>query len=188
MMPSPAGHIRKEGIMSIGQSMLMEFDQEMANTRKVLERADDAQWGWKPHAKSGTLGWLASHIATMPEWITMTLKTDELDYAPVGGPAYEGPKIANKQQLLAALDKGVAEARTSLAAVTDADIMKDWTLLAGGHKIFTMPKVACIRVMVLNHIIHHRAQLTVYYRLLGIPVPGLYGPSADETEASAAAH
>ena len=84
--------------MTIGQSMLMEFDQEMSNTRKVLERVDDAQWDWKPHDKSGTLGWLASHIATMPEWITMTLKTDQLDYAPVGGPAYEGPKIANKQR------------------------------------------------------------------------------------------
>ena len=78
------------------------------------------------------------------------------------------------------------EARKSLANASDADMMKDWTLLAGGQKIFTMPRIACIRSMVMNHIIHHRAQLTVYYRLLGIPVPGLYGPSADETESSAA--
>lgn len=172
--------------MTIGQSMLMEFDEEMKNTRKVLERVDDAQWGWKPHAKSGTVGWLASHIATMPGWIPMTLQTEELDYAPVNGPSYEPPKIENRQQLLAELDKGVSEARTALANVSDAEMMKDWTLLAGGHKIFTMPRVACVRSMVLNHIIHHRAQLTVYYRLLGIPVPGLYGPSADETESSAA--
>ena len=172
--------------MTIGQSMLLEFDEEMKNTRKVLERVDDKQWGWKPHAKSGTVGWLASHIATMPGWISMALQTDQLDYAPVDGPSYEGPKIENRQQLLAELDKGAAEARTALAKVSDADIMKDWTLLAGGQKIFTMPRVACIRSMVLNHIIHHRAQLTVYYRLLGIPVPGLYGPSADETESTAA--
>ena len=97
------------------------------------------------------------------------------------------PKIENRQQLLGELDKNVDEARKALAKATDAEMMKDWTLLAGGHKIFTMPRVACIRTMVLNHIIHHRAQLTVYYRLLGIPVPGLYGPSADETETSAAA-
>jgi uncharacterized damage-inducible protein DinB len=172
--------------MTIGQSMLMEFDQEMNNTRKVLERVDDKQWNWKPHAKSGTLGWLAAHVATMPGWITMTLNTQELDYAPVGGPSFEPPKIENRQQLLAELDKGVAESRAALAKVSDAEIMKDWTLLAGGQKIFTMPRVACIRGMVLNHIIHHRAQLTVYYRLLGIPVPGLYGPSADEAEPTAA--
>jgi len=173
--------------MTIGQSMLMEFDEEMKNTRKILERVDDKQWDWKPHAKSGSVGWLASHVATMPGWITMTLQTQELDYAPVGGPSFEPPKIENRQQLLAELDKGVAEARASLAKVSDEEILKDWTLLAGGHKIFTMPRVACIRGMVLNHIIHHRAQLTVYYRLLGIPVPGLYGPSADEAEPSAAA-
>jgi len=173
--------------MTIGQSMLMEFDEEMKNTRKILERVDDKQWDWKPHAKSGSVGWLSSHVATMPGWITMTLQTQELDYAPVGGPSFEPPKIENRQQLLAELDKGVAEARASLAKVSDEEILKDWTLLAGGHKIFTMPRVACIRGMVLNHIIHHRAQLTVYYRLLGIPVPGLYGPSADEAEPSAAA-
>lgn len=172
--------------MTIGQSMLMEFDEEMKNTRKVLERVDDSQWGWKPHAKSGTVGWLASHIATMVSWIPFTLQTEELDYAPVGGPSYEPPKIENRQQLLAELDKNVPEARKALASATDADILKDWTLLAGGHKIFTMPRAACIRTMVLNHVIHHRAQLTVYYRLLGIPVPGLYGPSADETESTAA--
>jgi len=173
--------------MSIGQSMLMEFDEEMKNTRKVLERVDDKQWDWKPHAKSGSLGWLATHIATMVDWIPYTLKTEELDYAPVNGPAYTPPKIENRQQLLAELDKNVAESHKALENVSDAEIMKDWTLLAGGHKIFTMPRIACIRSMVLNHLIHHRAQLTVYYRLLGIPVPGLYGPSADEAESAAAA-
>jgi uncharacterized damage-inducible protein DinB len=173
--------------MTIGHSMLPEFDQEMANTRKTLERVPDEKWNWKPHDKSGTVGWLAGHIATMPGWATMTLNSEQLDYAPVDGPSYQPPKIENRQQLLAEFDKNMTEARAALAAASDADMMKGWTLLAGGKTIFTLPRVACLRGMVFNHIIHHRAQLTVYYRLLGIPVPGLYGPSADETQPSSAA-
>lgn len=172
--------------MTIGQSMLAEFDQEMQNTRKTLERCPDENWNWKPHAKSGTLGWLAGHVATVPEWITMTINTEELDYAPIGGPAFEPPKISNRKELLAAFDKGSAEARAALAAVSDQDLLKGWKLLAGGREIFTMPRMACIRGMCMNHMIHHRAQLTVYFRLLGISVPGLYGPSADEAQPGAA--
>ena len=177
--------------MTIGQMLLDEFDQEMASTRKTLERCPDEKWNWKPHEKSGTLGWLAGHVGTVPEWISMTINTQELDYAPVGGPAFEPPKISNCRELLAAFDKGSAEARAALAKVSDADIMKGWKLLAGGQEIFTMPRAACIRSMCLNHMIHHRAQLTVYFRLLGVAVPGLYGPSADEGQpgaAEAAAH
>jgi uncharacterized damage-inducible protein DinB len=166
--------------MTIGQSMLAEFDEEMKNTRKVLERVPDDKWGWKPHEKSGTLGWLAGHVGTVPEWITMTINTRELDYAPVNGPSYEPPKIENRAQLLAAFDKGAAEARAALADVSDEEIVEGWRLLAGGQEIFTLPRVACIRSMCMNHLIHHRAQLTVYFRLVGVPVPGLYGPSADE--------
>src|SRR5215470_8229469 len=173
--------------MTIGQSMLPEFDQEMQSTRKALERCPDDRWNWKPHEKSGTVGWLAGHVATMVSWLPVTLNTEELDYAPVGGPAWEPPKIENRKQLLAEFDKNVREARTALTAVSDAEIMKNWRLLAGGQEIFTMPRVACIRSMVLNHHIHHRAQLTVYYRLLGIAVPGMYGPSADEAQPNAAA-
>jgi uncharacterized damage-inducible protein DinB len=177
--------------MTIGQSLLPEFDQEMQNTRKTLERAPEEKWNWKPHDKSGTVEWLASHIATMPGWTAMTLSSQEFDYAPVGAPAYQPPKINNRKELLAVFDKGVAEARAALAKASDAEMLKDWTLLAGGKTIFTLPRVACLRTMIFNHIIHHRAQLTVYYRLLGIPVPGLYGPSADEGQpgaAEAAAH
>jgi uncharacterized damage-inducible protein DinB len=167
--------------MSIGQSMLGEFDSEMQNTRKALERVPDDKWGWKPHEKSGTLGWLASHVGTVPEWITMTIKTRELDYAPVNGPSYEPPKIANRKELLAAFDKASGEARTALSGVSDQEILLDWKLLAGGKEIFTMPRLACLRGMCLNHLYHHRGQLTVYLRLLNVPVPGLYGPSADES-------
>jgi uncharacterized damage-inducible protein DinB len=166
--------------MSIAQTLLPEFDQEMANTRKVLERVPDDKWGWKPHEKSGTVGWLAAHVGTVPEWLTMTLNSESLDYAPVDGPAYTPPKIENAKQLLAAFDKAAREARTALVAASDQDFMKNWTLLAGGKEIFTMPRIACVRGMILNHLIHHRGQLTVYLRLVNVPVPGLYGPSADE--------
>lgn len=172
--------------MTIGQMMLGEFDQEMANTRKVLERCPEDKWSWKPHDKSGTVGWLAGHIATLPGWTTMTITTEELDYAPVNGPSYEPPKTENRKQLLEMFDKEAAEARKALAGVSDEEMMKGWKLLAGGKEIFTMPRIACIRGFVMNHLIHHRAQLTVYYRLLGVPVPGLYGPSADEGQTEAA--
>ena len=175
------------GTMTIGQSMLPEFDQEMQNTRKTLERVPEDKWNWKPHDKSGTVGWLAGHIATLPGWTTMTINTEQLDYAPVGGASYQPPKIENRKDLLAVFDKESAEARAALAAVSDQELMKGWTLLAGGKTIFTMPRIACIRGFVMNHLIHHRAQLGVYFRLLNMPVPGLYGPSADEGQPSGAA-
>src|ERR1700730_7541050 len=150
--------------MTIGQSMLGEFDQEMQNTRKILERVPDDKWNWKPHDKSGTVGWLAGHIATLPGW--MTINTEELDYAPVNGPSYHPPKIENRKDLLAVFDKEAAEARAALASVSDHEMMKGWKLLAGGNEIFTMSRVACIRGMVMNHLINHRAQLGVYFRLL----------------------
>jgi uncharacterized damage-inducible protein DinB len=173
--------------MTIGQSLLPEFNQEMENTRKVLERCPDEKWSWKPHEKSGTLGWLAGHIATMVEWLPVTINTEELDYAPVGGPVWQPPRIDNRKELLALFDKNVAAARTALAGVSDAEMLKNWRLLAGGQEILTMPRIAAIRGMVLNHHYHHRAQLTVYFRLLGVAVPGLYGPSADEAQPNAAA-
>ena len=173
--------------MTIAQSMLGEFDQEMQNTRKTLERVPDDKWGWKPHEKSGTVGWLTAHIANLAGWATVTIHTDHLDIAPVDGPSFELPKIDNRQDALAVFDKNVTEARAAIAGASDADMMKGWTLLGGGKTIFTMPRVACIRGMIFNHIIHHRAQLTVYFRLLNIPVPALYGPSADEGQFGAGA-
>src|SRR5712692_5722325 len=124
--------------MTIGQSMLGEFDQEMANTRKVLERVPDEKWNWKPHEKYGTTGWLAGHVGTVPGWITMTLNSESLDYAPVDGPSYTPPKIENTKQLLAAFDKEAAEARAALVKASDEDLAKGWTLLAGGKEIFTL--------------------------------------------------
>jgi len=109
------------------------MDQEMENTRKVLERCPEEKWNWKPHEKSGTRGWLAGHVATMVDWLPTTIKTQELDYAPVGGPSFTPPKIDNRQQLLAEFDKNVSAARAALAGVSDAEMMKNWRLLAGGQ-------------------------------------------------------
>jgi len=166
--------------MPISQSFLPEFDQEMANTRKTLERVPDGKFGWKPHDKSGTMGWLAAHVATLPGWIPITFGQDSLDVNPPGGPSFQLPKIENRAGLLAIFDKNVSEARKTLVAASDEQMMKPWTLLSGGNTIFTIPKVGVLRSFVLNHLIHHRAQLTVYLRLNDVPVPALYGPSADE--------
>jgi uncharacterized damage-inducible protein DinB len=166
--------------MKISETLLPEFDQEMANTRKTLERVPAAKFSWKPHPKSFEFGALATHIATMTEWACVAMQSDSFDYAPPGAPPYQPPKFASTEELLAAFDKGVAQARSALAAADDSQMMAPWTLMAGGKTLMTMPRVAVIRSFVMNHTIHHRAQLGVYLRLNDIPVPAVYGPTADE--------
>jgi uncharacterized damage-inducible protein DinB len=166
--------------MSISQALLPEFDLEMANTRKALERVPEDKLGWKPHEKSMTLGRLATHIAELVGWVPTTLETESLDFAPPGAPPYQ-PKIAgSRAELLEMFDKSVATAAAGIGAASDAQFMAPWTLLAGGKTIFSMPRIAVLRGMVINHMIHHRGQLTVYLRLNDVAVPGIYGPSADE--------
>jgi uncharacterized damage-inducible protein DinB len=166
--------------MPIIDLLLPEFDQEMANTRKMLERVPEDKLGWKPHPKSFDLAALASHIATMVSWTTDTLAKDSFDFAPPGQPAYVPPKASSTAELLAWFDKAVPEARALLAAASDEKLMQPWSLLAHGQTIFTMSRIVCIRSFVMNHTIHHRAQLGVYLRLLDVPVPGMYGQSADD--------
>jgi uncharacterized damage-inducible protein DinB len=166
--------------MRISDTLLPEYDQEMANTRKMLARVPDEKWGWKPHAKSAAMGQLANHLMNIPSWMAVTLDTDSLDFAPVDGPAYQSPSAASNKELLEMFDQMAAAGRAALAKAEDDNFMKPWSLLQAGHVIFTMPKAACIRAMVLNHLVHHRGQLSVYLRLNDIPVPGMYGPSADE--------
>jgi uncharacterized damage-inducible protein DinB len=166
--------------MPMSQVLLPEFDHEMANTRKALERVPDDKFGWKPHEKSMTLGRLATHVAELTGWIPTTLETESLDFAPPGAPPFQ-PKIAASQaELLATFDKNVAAARAAIGGAGDAQWMVPWTLLNGGQTIFSLPRIAVLRGMVMNHIIHHRGQLAVYLRLNDVPVPALYGPSADE--------
>jgi len=166
--------------MKISDSILPEFDQEMANTRKVLERVPEGKGDWKPHAKSMTFAGLTAHIANMPDWAGLTMDSDSFDYAPPGAPPYETPKFASNKELLEAFDKSVAKARAALVAADDGKYMGPWTLMAGGQTIMTMPRIAVVRSFVMNHTIHHRAQLGVYLRLNDIPLPQLYGPTADE--------
>jgi uncharacterized damage-inducible protein DinB len=167
-------------MMPVKDTLLAEFDMEMANTRRTLERLPDDKFDWKPHAKSGTLGWMAGHLAQLPQWAAITMNQDSLDLAPAGGPPYVPPKPANRQEILQAFDKNTKEARAALAAASDADYDKPWTLLMGGKELFTHCRMEVLRRMVFNHLIHHRGQLTMYFRLLDVPVPALYGPSADE--------
>ncbi|HZU35325.1 MAG TPA: DinB family protein [Gemmataceae bacterium] len=166
--------------MSYAAAVLPEFDREMANTRKVLERVPEDKVDWSAHPKSHTIGWNANHLAEIPGWVEATLTMPALDIAPPGGPRYESPKLTKRQAILDVFDRNVAAARKALAAVRDEDMMQPWSLLQGGQPIFTMPRAAVIRGFVLNHMIHHRAILCVYLRLNDIPVPGMYGPSGDE--------
>ncbi len=167
--------------MSIAQSLLPEYDHEMATTRKHLERAPFADWAWKPHAKSMTLGGLASHLVEVPSWVAPTLTRTELDMNPPGGPAYASPTFGSVAALLAAFDANVQQGRAALAATSDADFMVPWSLKSGGQVLMTMPRIAVVRSFVMNHLIHHRGQFTVYLRLRDVPLPQTYGPSADES-------
>lgn len=152
----------------------------MANARKTLERVPEDKFGWAPHAKSMTMGRLATHISELPEWVASTLASESLDFAPPGGPPYQPKTAASRAAMLEQFDKNVAAARAAIAAAGDDQWMVKWTLLAGGRTIFSMPRIAVLRGMVMNHLIHHRGQLSVYLRLNDVPVPALYGPSADE--------
>lgn len=166
--------------MSIAQAILPEFDQEMAGTRKVLERVPDDKLGWKAHPKSNTIGWVAAHLSEIPGWVGGTMAQDSWDINPVGGEPYKSPPAESREQILGVFDKNVAEARAAIAAASDEDFAKPWSLLSGGNVLFTLPRIGVIRTFVINHTIHHRAFLCSYLRLNDIPVPGLYGPSGDE--------
>jgi uncharacterized damage-inducible protein DinB len=166
--------------MSIAQSLLPELDQEMAGTRKTLERIPEDKFGWRPHEKSFTMISLATHITNMLGWGATTISEDSFDVAPVGGEPYKEEPAGSVAELLEKFDKGLADFRAALEGASDETLMVNWSLLAGGQTIFTMPRIACLRGMILNHLIHHRAQLTVYLRMNDVPVPALYGPSADE--------
>lgn len=162
--------------MPISQTFLPEFDYELATARRVLERLDDAKWGFKPHEKSMTLGALASHLATIPYWTTVTVRDPGFEI-PAG---YQPEESPNREALLARFDASAKEARQALEGCTDAAWGETWTLSGGGKTLLAMPRAAVYRSFCMNHLIHHRGQLCVYLRLLDIPVPSVYGPSADE--------
>ncbi len=166
--------------MALRDALLPEFDQEMANTRKTLERVPDDKFDWKPHEKSMAMGGLATHLTNLPTWANHALEKDSLDLAPEGKPLPSAPPIRSLTERLELFDNNVAKARAAIAAASDEDLFKPWTLQNNGKQILTLPKIAVLRSFVMNHNIHHRAQLGVYLRLNDLPVPAIYGPSADE--------
>jgi uncharacterized damage-inducible protein DinB len=162
--------------MSFSETLLPEFDEEMKNTRKLLERVPDGNVDYAPHPKSMTMGRLATHVAELPGWAVMTLDTEVLEM----DSSYK-PNIAQTTaELLQIFDKSVAGARSKIATATDADWGKTWTFKWNGETVMSMPRSAVVRSVIMNHLIHHRAQLGVYLRLNNVAIPGLYGPSADD--------
>ena len=161
----------------LATAFLNELENEAKVTRSVLERVPADKFDWKPHEKSMTFGRLASHVAEMFGWTKSTLTSDVLDFATMEYTPFE-PKTTDA--LLAFFDEHIATAKAALSSTSDETFLTDWTMRNGDQVYFTMPKVAVMRSFVLNHIIHHRGQLSVYLRLNDIPVPSIYGPSADE--------
>jgi len=165
--------------MSIAELLLPEFDRECAVSRTVLERVRGEHADWKPHEKAFSLAHLAQLVAMLPGWMVLSATQDGFDYAPTDRPA--GAGYANKptKELLAIFDKGVTDGRAALASVTDAQMQEPWHMKAAGKVVDTQPRYDVIRMMTLNHQVHHRAQLALYLRMLGDTVPEMYGPTAD---------
>jgi len=165
--------------MAIKDALLPEFDHEMGTTRRALERVPDADLTWKPHEKSYSLGQLASHLANIPTWVEPTCDLVVFDLESLGEDTRpkDPPSTA---YVLKTFDENVAKARKKLTEQTDAALLSLWTMKQGAQEFFTMPKIAVLRSFIMNHSIHHRGQLSVYLRLRNVPVPAMYGPTADE--------
>jgi uncharacterized damage-inducible protein DinB len=160
--------------MTHAETMLPEFDQEMATTRRLLERVPSDRGEWRPHPKSFPLGHLAQLVATMPGWVTTTIRQPAIDLAGQAGYSFQ-----KTESLVEQFDRHVREAREALASASDVDFVAPWSLRRGDQVLLTLPRGAAVRQHV-NHLIHHRGQLSVYLRLLDVPLPSIYGPTADE--------
>jgi uncharacterized damage-inducible protein DinB len=163
--------------MSISESLLSEFDEEMASTRRVIERVPDDDRDWRPHPKSFPISHLAQLLAMMPGWIAQTLLSTELDLGAGGGGA--GYRSQSTADVLALFDENARKAREAIAAAGDTDYDVPWSLKMKDQVLYTMPRIAVLRQHI-SHLSHHRGQMTVYLRLRDVPVPSIYGPTADE--------
>ena len=163
--------------MALKDTLLHEYDHEMGTTRRLLACVRDADLRWKPHPKSYSLGQLVAHLVNIPRWAAAVLEATSLDLDAAEDRVPRDPESA--ASLLPIFDAAVAKARGLLNEQTDASMQSPWTLTKGAHEMFTLPKIGAIRGFVMNHSIHHRGQLSVYLRLLDIPVPPIYGPTAD---------
>lgn len=159
------------------EALIHELRHESANTRKMLERLPDDQLNWTPHQKSKTLGQLAAHVAEIPRWAVHIMSGLEFNMAK---DSFERIKVSSAETLIADFEQVLNQAVAALEQAGEEDWKQSWTFKSGDHVVFQLPRPAAIRSMVMNHLIHHRGQLSVYLRLLNIPVPGMYGPSADE--------
>jgi uncharacterized damage-inducible protein DinB len=162
--------------MTIIDTMLQELEQEAHTTRRVLERVPDGQLTWKPHEKARTLGQLALHVAMVPGAVAELFASP----SPAQVPQFTDPTLDRASELLPALDESLAKAKRVLGGMDDATAMAMWRLMSGEREIFSVPRAALLRSIMLNHWYHHRGQLTVYLRELGVAIPSIYGPSADE--------
>lgn len=163
--------------MSVIQALAAEMRSEAKNTRRLLERVPDGQFDWKPHPKSMSLGRLCEHIAELPNWTYLTLVQDELDFSKE---MFKQARPATQAELLAYFDECLSKALDVLANCEEEVLSAPWTMRNGTHVYFTMPKKVVVRTWMMNHLIHHRGQLSVYLRLLDVPLPRMYGPTADE--------
>ena len=164
--------------MALKDALLPEFDHEMGTTRRVLERVPEAEFAWKPHEKSFNLGQLAAHVANIPHWVAAIVQNTVFDLADAEDTRPRVPESTG--WLVSQFDKNVEAARTGIADMTDPEFLAPWTFKNNGQVVFTMPRAAALRSFVMNHMIHHRGQLTVYLRLKNVPLPSVYGPTADE--------
>ena len=165
--------------MNIIDLFLAELDREVERSRRALENLPEGKKDWKPHDKSMPFGYLANMVATMPTWLAMMIKQDELDIAPTGGGGHKWPDPTTRAEYIQALEKSAEDARAALKGTTEAHLQTRWRLLAGGQVVSDTPRHEMMRDTI-NHWAHHRGQMTVYLRLMGAPVPALYGPSADD--------
>jgi uncharacterized damage-inducible protein DinB len=166
--------------MRTADTLVAEWNHEMATTRRVLERVPDETLDWRPHPRAFTVRELATHLVTIPVWVPMTVNQDSLDLAPPGGKVMQNTPVTSRAELLQRFDDNVTGARAALAQASDQAMEQPWTLLKGGATVLTMPRAAVLRGFIFSHAIHHRAQLALYLRLLDLPVPAIYGQSADE--------
>ncbi len=166
--------------MTYVETFLSELEREADSTRRVVERVPEGRNSWKPHPKSMELGYLASLVAAMPGWIAMMVRDDSIDFAPAGKPPVRTPVAQTHQELMQSLEQSVAAAREALSGTTDEHLNTPWKVLVAGKVVNEKPRHVMIRDAVFQHLTHHRGQLTVYLRLNEVPVPAIYGPSADE--------
>ena len=162
--------------MALIDGVLQELEQETQTTRRVLERVPDNQLAWRPHEKARTLGELALHVAMVPGGVAELVASP----SPAQAPQFTDPSPKSASELIPALDQSIAKAKKVLGGMDDTTLMATWRLMQGDRELFAVPRVALLRSVMLNHWYHHRGQLTVYLRELGVPIPSIYGPSADE--------